>query len=131
MDGSRTDRRSEAAELRRPADGRSSVGTPGDGGQRDTIDRGRFGRPDLAESVAEGDRVDVVASLASRTFGGFESLQLIVRDVAPSGSHPAGAAILAGGPLTVVVIPASAPADPVVPAARVAPLAGVAGGPDR
>ena len=47
--------------------------------------------------MAEGDRVDVVASLASRTFGGFESLQLIVRDVAPSGSHPEAAAILARG----------------------------------
>ena len=30
----------------------------------------------------EGDRVDVVARLTSRTFGGYESLQLEIRDVA-------------------------------------------------
>ena len=98
---------------------------------RDVLDAIAFGRPDLAESVAEGDRVDVVASLASRTFGGFESLQLIVRDVAPSGSHPAAAAILAGGPLTAVVTPASAPAEPATQPVGVAPLAAVVGGPDR
>jgi len=38
----------------------------------------------------------VVARLTSRTFGGFESLQLDIRDVATSGSHPRTAAILAG-----------------------------------
>ena len=45
------------------------------------------GRADIAETVREGDRVDVVARLASRTFGGFESLQLEIRDVCPSGYH--------------------------------------------
>ena len=64
---------------------------------RDVLDGIAFGRADLAESVVEGDRVDVVATLASRIFGGFETLQLIVQDVAPSGSHPAAAAILARG----------------------------------
>ncbi len=54
-----------------------------------------FGRSDIAETVTEGDRVDVVARLTSRTFGGFESLQLDIRDVATSGSHPQTAAILA------------------------------------
>ena len=44
--------------------------------------------------MAEGDRVDVVARLASRVFGGLETLQLEVRDVAPSGSHPRARAIL-------------------------------------
>jgi len=36
-----------------------------------------------------------VARLTSRTFGGFESLQLDIRDVATSGSDPHTAAILA------------------------------------
>jgi single-stranded-DNA-specific exonuclease len=50
----------------------------------DVLDGIAFGRPDLAETVHEGDRVDVVARLTSRTFGGFESLQLDIRDVASS-----------------------------------------------
>ncbi len=65
--------------------------------ERDVLDAIAFGRADLVETVREGDRIDVVATLASRTYGGFESLQLLVRDVASSGSHPAAAAILAGG----------------------------------
>ncbi len=63
---------------------------------RDVLDGIAFGRPDLAEVVREGDRVDVVARLTSRRFGGFESLQLDIRDVATSGSHPHAAAVLAG-----------------------------------
>ena len=55
-----------------------------------------FGRADLMETVHEGDRVDVVARLVSRSFGGYESIQLEVRDVAPSGSHPEARAILDG-----------------------------------
>ena len=62
---------------------------------RDVLDGIAFGRADIAETVHEGDRVDVVARVTSRTFGGFESLQLDIRDVATSGSHPAAAAILA------------------------------------
>ena len=61
----------------------------------DVLDGIAFGRPDLAETVQVGDRVDVVGRLASRRFGGFESLQLEIRDVATSGSHPEAAAILA------------------------------------
>ena len=57
--------------------------------ERDVLDGIAFGRPDLAEGLAEGDRVDVVARLASRTFGGLETLQLEVRDVSASGAHPA------------------------------------------
>ena len=57
--------------------------------ERDVLDGIAFGRPDLAEVVREGDRLDVVARLTSRRFGGFESLQLDIRDVATSGSHPA------------------------------------------
>jgi hypothetical protein len=54
-----------------------------------------FGRSDIAALVQEGDRIDVVARLTSRVFGGFESLQLEIRDAAPSGSHPEAAAVLA------------------------------------
>ena len=61
---------------------------------RDVLDGIAFGRADLATSLAEGDRVDVVARLASRTFGGLETLQLEVRDVAPSGSHPRAREVL-------------------------------------
>ena len=53
----------------------------------DVLDGIAFGRADIAEVVQEGDRLDVVARLTSRTFGGFESLQLDIRDVATSGSH--------------------------------------------
>jgi len=38
------------------------------------------------------NRVDVVARLTSRTFGGYESLQLEIRDVAAAGLHPEVAA---------------------------------------
>jgi single-stranded-DNA-specific exonuclease len=54
----------------------------------DVLDGIAFGRPDLAETVREGDVVDVVARLTSRTFGGYESLQLDVRDVASPGVDP-------------------------------------------
>lgn len=52
---------------------------------REVLDGIAFGRDDLTLSLAEGDVVDVVARLDSRHFGGFESLQLEVRDVAPGG----------------------------------------------
>jgi single-stranded-DNA-specific exonuclease len=72
---------------------------------RDVLDGIAFGRSDIAALVAEGDRVDVVGRLTSRAFGGFESLQLEIRDAAPSGSHPEAAAVLAAlspaGALTV------------------------------
>ncbi len=54
----------------------------------DVLDAIAFGRDDLADRLAEGDRVDVVARLASRAFGGVESLQLEVRDLATSGTVP-------------------------------------------
>ena len=62
---------------------------------RDVLDGIAFGRSDIAEVVREGDRLDVVARLTSRRFGGFESLQLDIRDVASTGSHPETAAVLA------------------------------------
>jgi single-stranded-DNA-specific exonuclease len=64
--------------------------------ERDVLDGIAFGRADIAALVHEGDRIDVVARITSRTFGGFESLQLEIRDAAPSGSHPEAAAVLAG-----------------------------------
>ena len=81
----------------------------------DVLDGIAFGRPDLAETVAEGDRVDVVGRVMSRTFGGFESLQLEIRDVAASGAHPEAAAILAAAgiapaPPTAATTLAGAPA---------------------
>jgi single-stranded-DNA-specific exonuclease RecJ len=63
--------------------------------ERDVLDGIAFGRPDIAEVVREGDRLDVVARLTSRRFGGYESLQLDIRDIATSGSHPTSAALLA------------------------------------
>jgi single-stranded-DNA-specific exonuclease len=53
--------------------------------EREVLDGIAFERADLVELLAAGDRVDLVARLASRAFGGYESLQLEVRDVAPSG----------------------------------------------
>ena len=61
---------------------------------RDVLDGIAFGRLDIAALVQEGDVIDVVARLASHTFGGFESLQLEIRDAAPSGSHPEAAVVL-------------------------------------
>ena len=60
----------------------------------DVLDGIAFGRPDIAEVVREGDRLDVVARVTSRRFGGFESLQLDIRDVATSGTHAETAALL-------------------------------------
>ncbi len=68
---------------------------------RDVLDGIAFGRPDLAEVVHEGDRIDVVARLVSRRFGGFETLQLEIRDAATSGTHPEAAAILSPGSVSV------------------------------
>ncbi len=60
----------------------------------DVLDGIAFGRSDIAEVVREGDRLDVVARLTSRRFGGYELLQLDIRDVALSGAHPEAAALL-------------------------------------
>jgi len=53
----------------------------------DVLDGIAFDRADLVGSLHEGDRVDVAARVMTRTFGGYESLQLDVRDVAPAGWH--------------------------------------------
>ena len=57
----------------------------------DVVDGIAFGRTDLAAEVHEGDRLDVVARLVTRHFGGYESIQLEIRDAAPAG-HAAGLA---------------------------------------
>jgi single-stranded-DNA-specific exonuclease len=61
----------------------------------DVLDGIAFDRPDLATAVEEGQRVDVAGRLMSRRFGGFESLQIEIRDLASSGTHPETANILA------------------------------------
>jgi single-stranded-DNA-specific exonuclease len=76
----------------------------------DILDGIAFGRSDLATTVSEGDRVDVVGRLTSRRFGGFESLQLEIRDVATSGSHREAAAILGLPEATGAVAIAGMPA---------------------
>ena len=62
----------------------------------DVLDGIAFGWPELATLVAEGDRVDIVARLASRRFGGIESLQLEIRDAAPAGDNAGSGAIGVG-----------------------------------
>jgi single-stranded-DNA-specific exonuclease len=81
----------------------------------DVLDGIAFGRPDLAETVQAGDSVDVVARLTSRTFGGYESLQLDIRDVASAGLHAASGRT--GGPIETV-----GPADAVDAAPTTAAL---------
>ena len=53
---------------------------------REVIDGVAFGRDDVATALAEGDMIDVVARITSRTFGGYELIQLDVRDVAAAGT---------------------------------------------
>lgn len=50
----------------------------------DVVDAIAFHRGDLVDTVREGDRVDVVGRLASRRFGGLDTLQVVVLDVAPA-----------------------------------------------
>lgn len=50
----------------------------------DVVDAIAFGRGDLCDVVREGQRVDVAGHLVSRRFGGRETLQLVVLDVAPA-----------------------------------------------
>ncbi len=86
----------------------------------DVLDGIAFGWPELAAEVAEGERIDVVARLASRSFGGVESLQLEIRDAAPSGHHADAAAILAAGLVPV------GPGQPALAARPGPPAAGPA-----
>jgi single-stranded-DNA-specific exonuclease len=54
---------------------------------RDVLDAVAFRRPDMATTLRPGDMVDVVTRVASRRFGGFESIQLEVLDVAGQGTQ--------------------------------------------
>jgi single-stranded-DNA-specific exonuclease len=67
----------------------------------DVLDGIAFGWPELSHQVAEGEVIDVVAQLRSRRFGGIESLQLEIRDAAPSGHHAESRAILEAAPVAV------------------------------
>ncbi len=62
----------------------------------DVLDGIAFGRGDLVGMVREGDRVDVAARLMSRRFGGYESLQLGVIDVAAARTAVAGPIAVSG-----------------------------------
>ncbi|CAN5720626.1 single-stranded-DNA-specific exonuclease RecJ [soil metagenome] len=65
---------------------------------REVIDGICFGRAeDLSGTLHEGQALDVVARLASRAFGGFESLQLEIRDVGPAGSLASAGSLAAAG----------------------------------
>ena len=96
----------------------------------DVLDGIAFGWPELATLLAEGDRIDVAARLMSRRFGGIESLQLEVRDVAPSGHHLEAEAILSGGRVAVGPGPGTAvgaiPGERPIEAKEAAALAGTA-----
>lgn len=80
--------------------------------ERDVLDGIAFGWPELSRLVAEGDRLDIAARLVSRRFGGIESLQLDIRDAAPSGYHQETRALLGLAPPAIppLVLPALAPA---------------------
>lgn len=66
---------------------------------REVLDAIAFGRPDIADAAEPGERVEIVARLASREFGGYESLQLEIQDAAPEGGAPwtSGTAAAVGG----------------------------------
>ncbi len=69
----------------------------------DVLDGIAFERADLAVTVQPGDLVDVAARLVSRRFGGYESLQLEIIDVATARSlaRPLDVAANAGPPAAV------------------------------
>ncbi len=92
---------------------------------RDVLDGIAFGWPELATLVTSGDRIDIVGRVSSRRFGGLESLQLEIRDAAPSGSHPDARAILDRAP--VAVGPGPTTLGTAVGTAPGAPPAGLAG----
>jgi single-stranded-DNA-specific exonuclease len=50
----------------------------------DVVDGIAFDRGDLLGVLHEGDRVDVAGHLVTRRYGGLESLQVVVLDVAPA-----------------------------------------------
>lgn len=85
----------------------------------DVVDGIAFGWTELAGLVREGDRLDVVARPVIRSFGGYESLQLEIRDAAPAGSIAAVVARLANGPGFGLIV--------AEPAVRTEPVLGATG----
>ncbi|HEY0442921.1 MAG TPA: single-stranded-DNA-specific exonuclease RecJ [Candidatus Limnocylindrales bacterium] len=77
---------------------------------RDVLDGIAFDRADLLETVRNGDVVDVVGRVVSRRFGGLETLQIEIRDVAPSGSLPGAAAVLRAAGVGTSLVTAGEPA---------------------
>jgi single-stranded-DNA-specific exonuclease len=63
----------------------------------DVLDGIAFGWPELSTMVSAGDRLDVVGRVASRRFGGVESLQIEIHDAAPSGRLSVAVGAAAGG----------------------------------
>ena len=88
--------------------------------ERDVLDGIAFGWPELATLVAPGDRIDVVGRVSSRRFGGLESLQLEIRDAAPSGSHPEARTILERAPIAVGPGPSPVASGSGAPSAPIA-----------
>ncbi len=70
----------------------------------DVLDGIAFGRDDLASGLREGDRLDIVGRIVTRRFGGVESIQLEIRDVAPAG-HAAGLAVDGGAAVAIMGSP--------------------------
>jgi single-stranded-DNA-specific exonuclease len=66
----------------------------------DVLDGIAFGRADLADDLREGDRLDIVGRIATRRYGGYESMQREIRDVALAG-HAATIGTAAGRGLAV------------------------------
>ena len=64
----------------------------------DVVDGIAFGWPELATSISEGERVDILARVMSRRFGGIESLQLEIRDAAASAYRDADPLTVPPGP---------------------------------
>lgn len=85
----------------RPAAGKHASLTLGKG--HEVLDGIAFDRADLLGRLAEGDDLDVVARLASRSFGGHETLQLEILDVAPGGHIAALAAAGGASPAAVPI----------------------------
>ncbi len=82
---------------------------------RDVVDAVAFRRPDLAAMLHEGDRIDVVARAASRRFGGFESMQLEIVDVAAAGAQAAITGRSVGQPPSAAAGAATTPSAPIAP----------------
>ena len=67
------------------------------GRRNDVLDGVAFRRADLPGMLVEGDRVDVIAQASSRSFGGFESIQLQVLDVSAEGAQIGASAAESSG----------------------------------